>query len=118
MCLTDALSLLNGQEPPGADPHAGWCGGRGLITLPYPIMPLRVGVLGASSGEHLSQCLVNSPTIGKLVRKIGIEGDQVSALGKLFGVFSTYAAFEIVFLSHINHLLRNPDARVQSRCGH
>jgi len=24
-------------EPPGADPHAGWCGGWGLKTPGYPI---------------------------------------------------------------------------------
>ena len=24
-------------EPPGADPHAGWCGGRGRKTPGYPI---------------------------------------------------------------------------------
>src|SRR4030042_3152742 len=26
-------------EPPGADPHAGWCGGRGRKTPGYPITP-------------------------------------------------------------------------------
>jgi hypothetical protein len=26
------------REPPGADPHAGWCGEGRLITVPYPIM--------------------------------------------------------------------------------
>jgi hypothetical protein len=25
------------SEPPGTDPYAGWCGGRGLITPDYPI---------------------------------------------------------------------------------
>ena len=25
------------QEPPGADPHSGWCGGWGLKPLGYPI---------------------------------------------------------------------------------
>ena len=25
------------REPPGADPHAGWCGGWGLKTPGYPI---------------------------------------------------------------------------------
>jgi len=25
------------DEPPGADPHAGWCGEGGLETRPYPI---------------------------------------------------------------------------------
>ncbi len=29
--------LLRIEEPPGADPHAGWCGGRGLNTPAYPI---------------------------------------------------------------------------------
>jgi hypothetical protein len=24
-------------EPPGADSHAGWCGGWGLLTPGYPI---------------------------------------------------------------------------------
>jgi len=27
----------NLREPPGADPHAGWCGGRGRKTPGYPI---------------------------------------------------------------------------------
>ena len=27
------------DEPPGADPHAGWCGDWGLETPGYPIMP-------------------------------------------------------------------------------
>ncbi len=27
----------NSSEPPGADPHAGWCGGRGRKTPGYPI---------------------------------------------------------------------------------
>ncbi len=31
--------LLRIEEPPGADPHAGWCGERGLITPGYPIGP-------------------------------------------------------------------------------
>jgi hypothetical protein len=25
------------HEPPGADPHAGWCGEGGLKARPYPI---------------------------------------------------------------------------------
>ena len=33
----DAYQTLH--EPPGADPHAGWCGGRGLKTSGYPIRP-------------------------------------------------------------------------------
>jgi len=28
------------SEPPGADPHAGWCGGRGRKTPGYPITQL------------------------------------------------------------------------------
>jgi hypothetical protein len=28
------------DEPPGADPHAGWCGDWGLETPGYPIMRL------------------------------------------------------------------------------
>jgi len=35
------------DEPPGADPHAGWCGDWGLETPGYPIMPFSVG------GENL-----------------------------------------------------------------
>ena len=31
----DAYQTL--PEPPGADPHAGWCGGRRLKTSGYPI---------------------------------------------------------------------------------
>jgi hypothetical protein len=27
------------REPPGADPHARWCGEGRLKTVPYPIMP-------------------------------------------------------------------------------
>ncbi len=33
VCLRVNLSW----EPPGADPHAGWCGGWGLNTPGYPI---------------------------------------------------------------------------------
>ncbi len=29
--------MLHHREPPSADPHAGWCGGRGLNTPGYPI---------------------------------------------------------------------------------
>jgi hypothetical protein len=29
--------VLPVREPPGADPHAGWCGEGGLNTHPYPI---------------------------------------------------------------------------------
>jgi hypothetical protein len=28
------------DEPPGADPHAGWCGEGRLEAGPYPIRPL------------------------------------------------------------------------------
>ena len=28
------------REPPGADPHARWCGEGELETPPYPIRPL------------------------------------------------------------------------------
>ena len=30
-------SVLPHREPPSADPHAGWCGGRGLKAPGYPI---------------------------------------------------------------------------------
>jgi len=30
-------------EPPTADPHGGWCGGRGRATSGYPIRPRSVG---------------------------------------------------------------------------
>ncbi len=31
------LQFDNDSEPPSADPHARWYGGRGLDTLSYPI---------------------------------------------------------------------------------
>ena len=31
------------DEPPGADPHAGWCGDWGLKTPGYPIRAYAVG---------------------------------------------------------------------------
>ena len=33
--------MLPVHEPPGADPHAGWCGEGGLEARPYPIMRLQ-----------------------------------------------------------------------------
>jgi len=30
--------VLPRREPPGADPHARWCGDWGLTTPGYPIM--------------------------------------------------------------------------------
>ena len=33
----DQLRLVTLWEPPGADPHARWCGGRGRKTPGYPI---------------------------------------------------------------------------------
>ena len=35
--LVRALRVLAVHEPPGADPHAGWCGEGGLEARPYPI---------------------------------------------------------------------------------
>ena len=35
--FTTRLRPGNLCEPPGADPHAGWCGGRGRKTPGYPI---------------------------------------------------------------------------------
>jgi len=34
---TDRLRPVTLWEPPGADPHARWCGGRGRKTPAYPI---------------------------------------------------------------------------------
>jgi len=35
-------SSLQGDEPPGADPHAGWCGrGLGAIRVPVPIFVMQ-----------------------------------------------------------------------------
>lgn len=36
----DNRGEVNTPEPPDADPHVRWCGGRGLITPGYPIGPL------------------------------------------------------------------------------
>jgi len=38
--VTDRLRPVYLQEPPGADPHAGWCGGWGRKTPGYPISRL------------------------------------------------------------------------------
>ena len=52
---TDARALTQGArgkpqllEPPGADPHAGWCGRGGEVTLPP--MPI-TSVLSATASE-------------------------------------------------------------------
>ena len=37
---TDRLRPVTLWEPPGADPHARWCGGRGRKTPAYPISNL------------------------------------------------------------------------------
>jgi hypothetical protein len=38
-CIIYSATARYLREPPGADPHAGWCGGRGLKSPGYPIMP-------------------------------------------------------------------------------
>ncbi len=39
---SDSIRLRpdNFREPPGADPHAGWCGEGRFNAVPYPIMLL------------------------------------------------------------------------------
>ena len=38
MATHECRRVLHHREPPGADPHAGWCGGRELATPAYPIL--------------------------------------------------------------------------------
>ena len=38
MATVDSYCVLTFPEPPGADPHAGWCGEGRLDAGPYPIM--------------------------------------------------------------------------------
>ncbi|GAB4362997.1 MAG: hypothetical protein Kow0060_19520 [Methylohalobius crimeensis] len=42
MVMPDLPRVLLSREPPGADPHAGWCGEDGLDTRPYPISRIYV----------------------------------------------------------------------------
>ena len=37
------------DEPPGADPHAGWCGEGRLEAGPYPISPRTLCLLGRTA---------------------------------------------------------------------
>ena len=48
--------LLRDEEPPGADPHAGWCGGRGRETPAYPISK----IILSSAVAHLELLNIES----------------------------------------------------------
>ena len=41
----------NSWEPPSADPHARWCGGRGLKTPGYPISLFYFGIYTTEKTE-------------------------------------------------------------------
>jgi hypothetical protein len=37
LCVAREGAYQTSHEPPTADPHGGWCGGRGLAAPGYPI---------------------------------------------------------------------------------
>jgi hypothetical protein len=50
--------LPRGGEPPGADPHARWCGGRELETPAHPIGPC----FNSLSAGHANRMAASSGT--------------------------------------------------------
>jgi len=60
--LLKCRCVLPRREPPGADPHAGRCGGWGLETPGYPIRPFR-------SDQSLERILLYSSIPHRLCRE-------------------------------------------------
>ena len=89
--------MLSRREPPGADPHAGWCGEGGLKALPYPIR-WHSGIVRAPD-----YCIPQSVLRGTSTFPLTDSGNLVNAASINAGITTPIAPHLPVELRRICH---------------